>query len=193
MGWSREKAIEHYRTTVGWDQPERASGVIDGVAFEPGQYLVYFVGQQKIAALRAQAEKELGPRFDLRGFHDEILRNGPLPFDVLDAQVADARAKAMSEKRPLLLDFTATWCGACKELDKHTFSEPDVAAEAGRFVAIKVDATNSDDPKVESTMEQHQVVGLPTVLVYDSRGAEAVRCTDFVTPERFLAAIKSVN
>jgi uncharacterized protein (DUF885 family) len=45
------------------------------------------VGQRKIAALRAQAEKEL--EFDLRGFHDEILRNGPLPFDVLDAQVGD--------------------------------------------------------------------------------------------------------
>jgi uncharacterized protein (DUF885 family) len=89
MGWSREKAIEYYRTTVAWDQPELASGIIDGVAFQPGQYLVYFVGQQKIAALRAQAEKELGPRFDLRGFHDEILRNGPLPFDVLDAQVGD--------------------------------------------------------------------------------------------------------
>ena len=47
------------------------------------------VGQEKIAALRAQADKKLGPRFDLRGFDDEILRNGPLPFDVLDAQVGD--------------------------------------------------------------------------------------------------------
>jgi thioredoxin:protein disulfide reductase len=107
--------------------------------------------------------------------------------------VAKARDKAMTEKRPLLVDFTAAWCGACKELDKHTFSEPAVAAEAGRFVAVKVDATNDEDPVVSSTMEKHNVVGLPTVLVYDSRGEEAVRCTDFVDPKPFLEAIKSVN
>src|SRR4030095_5067273 len=88
-GWSRDKAMEYYRTTVGWDLPENVEGVIDRVAVDPGGYLVYVVGQQKIAALRAHAQKELGPRFDLRQFHDEILRNGPVPFDVLDAQIQD--------------------------------------------------------------------------------------------------------
>lgn len=107
--------------------------------------------------------------------------------------VADARAKAATEKRPLLLDFTAAWCGACKELDKHTFSEASVAQEAGRFVAVKVDATDDEDPVVAATMKEHKVVGLPTVLVYDSTGAEAVRCTDFVAAKPFLDAIKSVN
>ena len=89
MGWSREKAVGYYGTTVGWGQRELDGAVIDQAAFQPGSYLAYTVGQQKFAALRAEAEKKLGPRFDLRGFHDEILRNGPLPFDVLDAQVAD--------------------------------------------------------------------------------------------------------
>ncbi|MBK9000608.1 MAG: thioredoxin family protein [Myxococcales bacterium] len=110
-----------------------------------------------------------------------------------ELSVADARAKAATEKRPLLLDFTAAWCGACKELDKHTFSEESVAQEAGRFVAVKVDATDDEDPVVAATMKEHKVVGLPTVLVYDSRGAEAVRCTDFVAAKPFLEAIKSVN
>jgi len=104
-----------------------------------------------------------------------------------------ARDKARSEKRPLLVDFTATWCGACKELDRDTFSEPDVASEAGRFVAVKVDATDDEDPVVSSTMGELKVRGLPTVLVYDSKGAEALRCTDFVPPKRFLEAIKTVN
>lgn len=107
--------------------------------------------------------------------------------------VAEARTKAVSEKRPLLLDFTAAWCGACKELDKHTFSEESVAMEAGRFVAVKVDATDDEDPVVAATMKEHKVVGLPTVLVYDSKGSEAVRCTDFVPAKPFLDAIKSVN
>ncbi|MBK7584580.1 MAG: thioredoxin family protein [Myxococcales bacterium] len=107
--------------------------------------------------------------------------------------VAEAKSKALTENRPLLLDFTAAWCGACKELDKHTFSEASVAAEAGRFVAVKVDATDDEDPRVAATLKEHKVVGLPTVLVYDSRGGEAVRCTDFVSAQPFLDAIKSVN
>lgn len=107
--------------------------------------------------------------------------------------VAQAQEKARTEQRPLLVDFTASWCGACKELDKNTFSEPGVAAEAGRFVAVKVDATNDEDPVVSETLEKHRVRGLPTVLVYDSRGNEAVRCTDFVPPEPFLDVIKRVN
>jgi len=107
--------------------------------------------------------------------------------------LAEAQAKAKTEQRPLLVDFTASWCGACKELEKHTFSEPDVAAEAGRFVAVKVDATDNDDPVVSDTMEKHEVRGLPTVLVYDSKGEEAARCTDFVPPKPFLDVIRRVN
>jgi thioredoxin:protein disulfide reductase len=107
--------------------------------------------------------------------------------------VDDARQKALTEKRPLLVDFTAAWCGACKELDKHTFSAASVAQEAGRFVAIKVDATNDEDPEVASAMQQMKVVGLPTVLVYDSAGNEALRCTDFVPADPFLDAIRKVN
>jgi thiol:disulfide interchange protein DsbD len=107
--------------------------------------------------------------------------------------VQEAKAKALREGRPLLVDFTAAWCGACKELDKLTFSEPGVAREAGRFVAIKVDATNDEDPAVEAVMGEMRVVGLPTVLVYDSTGREALRYTDFVPAEPFLNAIRNVN
>ncbi len=104
-----------------------------------------------------------------------------------------ARAKAIDEKRPLLVDFTATWCGACKQLERETFSEPEVAREAGRFVAVKVDATNDDDPQVTRAMQTMNVVGLPTVLVYDSSGKEAIRCTDFIAATPFLDAIRRVN
>ena len=82
---------------------------------------------------------------------------------------------------------------ACKELDKVTFAREDVRREAGRFLAVKVDATNDEDPVVSSTMSDYKVVGLPTVLVFDSKGNEAIRYTDFVEPDQFLTAIKKVN
>lgn len=88
-GWTRDEAIGFYRKTMGWDPPQESVGVIDGLANVPGQGVAYFAGQQRIAAMRARAEKALGPRFDVRQFHDEILRNGPLPFDVIEAQIDD--------------------------------------------------------------------------------------------------------
>jgi thiol:disulfide interchange protein DsbD len=107
--------------------------------------------------------------------------------------VEQARSVALQEKRPLLVDFTAAWCAACKELDKITFADSNVAVEAGRFVAVKVDATNDDDPNVEATLSKFRVLGLPTVLVFDSTGKEALRYTDFVQPQQFLTEIKSVD
>ena len=104
-----------------------------------------------------------------------------------------ARAEAVKNGHPLLVDFTAAWCGACKQLDRQTFSAPQVQPELARFVKLKIDATNDDDPKVEAMMDRYDVVGLPTVLVFDSAGKEAVRYTDFVAPNPFLEAIRRVN
>lgn len=103
------------------------------------------------------------------------------------------RERALRENRPLVVDFTAEWCGACKKLDKVTFSEPNVGAEMGRFLAVKVDATRGDDPGVEATLARFQVIGLPTVLIFDSSGKEALRYTDFVPPDRFLENIRRVD
>jgi thiol:disulfide interchange protein DsbD len=105
----------------------------------------------------------------------------------------DAKVKAVAGAKPLIIDFGAAWCGACKELDKITFAAGSVQREAGRFLAVKVDATDDEDPGVEAAMSEFGVKGLPTVVVYDSRGKEALRYTDFVDPEHFLAAIQKVD
>jgi thioredoxin:protein disulfide reductase len=107
--------------------------------------------------------------------------------------VDQAREQALRENRPMIVDFTAAWCGACKELDKLTFAAPPVGSELGRFVAVRVDATNDDDPKVGAALQRFGVRGLPTVVIFDSRGKEALRYTDFVPPDAFLEGIKAVD
>jgi thiol:disulfide interchange protein DsbD len=104
-----------------------------------------------------------------------------------------AREKALGSQRPLIIDFGAAWCGACKELDKLTFSQESIQHEAGRFLAVRVDATNDEDPNVEAAMTSFSVKGLPTVVVYDSKGAEAIRYTDFVDASRMLTDLKKVD
>src|SRR5690606_11802278 len=104
-----------------------------------------------------------------------------------------AEQLAQKEGKPLLVDFTAAWCGACKELDTVTFADPAVSREAGRFVAVKVDATDDEDAQVQESMRRLSVRGLPTVLLFDSTGSEARRFTDFVGPAEFLSALRPVN
>lgn len=111
----------------------------------------------------------------------------------LEVPWEDARQRALAESRPMLVDFTAAWCGACKELEKHTFAEPVVAQEASRFVAVRVDATDDEDPSVEAAMQEFRVVGLPTVVVFDSAGQEAARFTDFVEADPLLEVLRRVE
>jgi thiol:disulfide interchange protein DsbD len=101
--------------------------------------------------------------------------------------------KAQSSHRPMIVDFGAAWCGACNELATHTFADEHVREEAGRFVAVRVDATDDDSDEVAKIKGKYRVVGLPTVVVLDSTGKEKVRFNEFVPAERFLSAIKLVN
>ncbi len=105
----------------------------------------------------------------------------------------EALAVAEADGKPLMIDFTADWCGACKKLARETFAAPNVQRELGRFVLLEVDATVDDDPKVVEVQKRYEVVGLPTVILLDSDGTEKKRFTDFVPPEEFLPAVQAVE
>jgi uncharacterized protein (DUF885 family) len=84
-GWTREQVVDFFRKTGAVDEPTVQSETDRYIAW-PAQALSYKLGQLKIRELRARAQKELGPKFDIRAFHDEILNGGTLPLDLLEAR-----------------------------------------------------------------------------------------------------------
>ena len=85
-GWTRDQAVTYFRESGAADEPTIQVEVDRYIAL-PAQSLSYKIGQLKIRELRARAQQELGPRFDIRKFHDEILSAGSLPMDMLDARI----------------------------------------------------------------------------------------------------------
>ena len=85
-GWSREQALKFLMETTMTGESGAALEIDRYIAW-PGQALAYKIGQLKIAAIRAKAEKALGPRFDIRAFHDELLKDGALPLDLLETKM----------------------------------------------------------------------------------------------------------
>jgi len=83
MGWTREQAQDYLRAHA----PTQALSEVDRYISWPAQALSYKMGQLKIIELRRKAEQRLGPKFDIRDFHDAVLRNGALPLELLDQQV----------------------------------------------------------------------------------------------------------
>ena len=86
MDWSRDQVVEYMRNSHAIDEPT-IQAETDRYISGPGQACSYKLGQLKIRELRERAKQQLGSKFDLKTFHDEVLSGGALPLDVLDARV----------------------------------------------------------------------------------------------------------
>jgi len=84
--WSREQMVEYFHRYTAMDEPNIQNEVDRYIAW-PGQALAYKLGQLEILKLREEAQQQLGRKFDLRAFHDEIIGSGALPLDVLHGRV----------------------------------------------------------------------------------------------------------
>lgn len=85
-GWTREQAVAYFRESGAGDEPTIQAEIDRYIAW-PAQGLSYQIGKLKILDLRDRAKQQLGPHFDIRAFHDEILGGGSLPLDMLEARV----------------------------------------------------------------------------------------------------------
>ena len=96
-GWTKAQAIAFMRDNSALSDANIEAEVNRYISW-PGQALGYKLGELKFRELRARAEKALGPKFDVRRFHDAALGQGPVPLDVLERQIDDwiAAEKARS-------------------------------------------------------------------------------------------------
>jgi uncharacterized protein (DUF885 family) len=96
--WTRNQMVEYFREHTAMDEPNIQTEVDRYIAW-PAQALSYKLGQMKILELRERAKRELGDRFDIRAFHDAILKDGALPLDELekkmDGWIASSKAAGM--------------------------------------------------------------------------------------------------
>jgi uncharacterized protein (DUF885 family) len=99
--WTRQQMVDFFHAHSSADEPEVQAETDRYIAY-PGQALSYKLGQLKILELRERAKTELGDKFDIRAFHDEILNGGALPLDVLDARttawIAAQKGKKVAER-----------------------------------------------------------------------------------------------
>jgi uncharacterized protein (DUF885 family) len=86
LGWTRQQAIDYFKANSAKTEQDIVQEV-DRYIVMPAQALAYKSGELEIKALRSYAEQKLGPRFDIRSFHDQVLSQGALPLDVLDTRI----------------------------------------------------------------------------------------------------------
>jgi len=101
---------------------------------------------------------------------------------------AASLAYAQENNLPVIIDFTADWCAACKELEHFTYTDPRVIAQSKKFVPVMIDATKDTDPEVAALLKKYKVNGLPTVkfLQPDGSPMNDLTLTGFIPADEFL-------
>jgi len=103
----------------------------------------------------------------------------------------DALTREVAASRPVFIDFEATWCLPCREMDRTTFRDPAVARAAGRFAMLRADVTAQDDTAA-ALMDRYHVPGVPTYVLLGRDGTERRRLVGFVHVDEMLKAMDEV-
>ncbi len=119
-----------------------------------------------------------------------ILRAEGIRFEPYSEAAMQA---AIAQGRPVLLEFSASWCAPCHELDRYTFTDRRVVALSRRYAAFKVDLTRYDAPESQAVRKRYGVTGVPEVLFFTRGGDElrAARVIGFMPAEPFLERMRA--
>lgn len=132
----------------------------------------------------------------VKGYVDEKIaaeKGGTLSNVIAWEPYTEAKlAEAAASGRPVFIDSFAEWCLPCKEMDKLTFSQPEVIATSREFLMLRVDVTSNKDPLVKDYYKKFRVRGVPTLIFLKPDGSEIweLRGTGFEPKDVFLAKMK---
>ena len=169
FGW-----LYHVKNTlaVSWRSSSLAVVAIVGLIVSAQPLYQYLTGAKSSAA-----QQESTVEFERVATVDDLSR---------------ALAEARAEGKPVMLDFYADWCAACKEFEKYTFHDQQVAPKLQQFVLLQADVTNSSPEDIELLREM-DVLGLPTLDFWDAQGTRqnSARLTGFMAAAPFMAHLEN--
>jgi len=99
----------------------------------------------------------------------------------------------LKEHKAIIIDFSADWCIPCKELDATTFSDPKVIALSRRFSTLRADMTKSLSQQVEQLRQKYKILGVPTILILNSKGHETKRIIGYIGPKKFYKLLNQIE
>jgi thioredoxin:protein disulfide reductase len=129
------------------------------------------------------------PLRPLAGLAGDLPEAKQLPFErVKSVEELDARLRAAG--KPALLDFYADWCVSCKEMERFTFSDPQVQARLGGMLRLRADVT-ANDAQDKALLARFHLFGPPGIVFFDAGGREIadLRVIGYQAPEKFLGSL----
>jgi thiol:disulfide interchange protein DsbD len=170
--------------------PREVLYVIPIVLVIGGIYLGFFDSSGKDKVTLRNIQRVFGVAAILAGilFTAGLRDKGMAWENYSDENLREAKENGM----PVLLDFYADWCIPCLELDRNTWTDPDVIKATKDIKRLKVDLTQFDSQESENIRKKFDISGVPTIVFIRTDGSEAVnsRTVGFVAPKDFLQKLK---
>ena len=162
------------KESSGWERLGKAAGL-----------LALLVGAAQAVGAFSGARDPLRPLAGVLGGAHETA----LPFETVTTS-ADLNARLKTGGKVAMLDFYADWCVSCKEMERFTFSDPQVKARLGQMILLRVDVTaNTADDK--ALLRRFRLFGPPGIVFFDASGREieGLRVIGYQPPEKFLRSL----
>ncbi|MBS3935300.1 MAG: protein-disulfide reductase DsbD, partial [Sulfuritalea sp.] len=157
--------------------------------------LMLLYGAALVAGLLGGSRDPLQPLDFLRGGPGAArLANDPAPTFARVKTVAELDARLATVQKPVMLDFYADWCVACKEMERFTFADPAVAAKMKEFTLLKADVT-ANDAADKALLKRFGLFGPPGIIFFDAAGREisGLRVVGFQPAAQFLGVLATAQ